>query len=136
MAFTWSKNSLSTLRLLTENGMYNNLALLVSDENPFIVKFAYYKNSKLDFRVKKEFSGSWLKILDDVLNQSNIYNDKSARLLPGQFQRTEILSYPEPSLREMIINSFMHLQLDAPSNLVGTLYAAGISIINTFVSLL
>lgn len=93
------------------------LALLVSDENPFIVKFAYYKNSKLDFRVKKEFTGSWLKILDDVLNQSNIYNDKSARLLPGQFQRTEILSYPEPSLREMIINSFMHLQLDAPSNI-------------------
>lgn len=113
----FNKNSLSTLRLLTENGMYNNLALLVSDENPFIVKFAYYKNSKLDFRVKKEFSGSWLKILDDVLNQSNIYNDKSARLLPGQFQRTEILSYPEPSLREMIINSFMHLQLDAPSNI-------------------
>lgn len=113
----FNKNSLSTLRLLTENGMYNNLALLVSDENPFIVKFAYYKNSKLDFRVKKEFSGSWLKILDDVLNQSNIYNDKSARLLSGQFQRTEILSYPEPSLREMIINSFMHLQLDAPSNI-------------------
>ena len=113
----FNNNSLVTLRLLTDTGMYNNLALLVSDENPYIVKFAYYKDSKLDFRVKKEFSGSWLKILDDVLDQADLYNDKSARLLPGQYQRTEVLSYPEPSLREMIINSFMHLQVDAPSNI-------------------
>ena len=113
----FNNNSLVTLRLLTDTGMYNNLALLVSDENPYIVKFAYYNDSKLDFRVKKEFSGSWLKILDDVLDQADLYNDKSARLLPGQYQRTEVLSYPEPSLREMIINSFMHLQVDAPSNI-------------------
>ncbi|MCM1130407.1 MAG: putative DNA binding domain-containing protein [Roseburia sp.] len=113
----FNQNSLNKLRLLTNEDKFNNLALLVSDENPYIVKFAYYKNSKLDFRVKKEFSGSWLKILDDVLDQVNLYNDVSARLLPGQVQRTEVLSYPEPSLREMIINAFMHLDIDAPSNI-------------------
>lgn len=104
----FTENTLHKLRLLTDGDKFNNLALLVSDENPFIVKFAYYKNSKMDFRVKKEFSGSWLKILDDVLEQVKLYNDVSARLLPGQFQRTEIQSYPDPSLREMIINAFRH----------------------------
>lgn len=113
----FTENTLHKLRLLTDGDKFNNLALLVSDENPFIVKFAYYKNSKMDFRVKKEFSGSWLKILDDVLEQVKLYNDVSARLLPGQFQRTEIQSYPDPSLREMIINAFMHLDIDAPSNI-------------------
>lgn len=113
----FNQSALHKLRLLTSEDKFNNLALLVSDENPYIVKFAYYKNSKLDFRVKKEFSGSWLKILDDVLEQVKLYNDVSARLLPGEFQRTEVLSYPEPSLREMIINAFMHLDIDAPSNI-------------------
>lgn len=113
----FNQSALHKLRLLTSEDKFNNLALLVSDENPYIVKFAYYKNSKLDFRVKKEFSGSWLKILDDVLEQVILYNDVSARLLPGEFQRTEVLSYPEPSLREMIINAFMHLDIDAPSNI-------------------
>lgn len=113
----FNQSALHKLRLLTNEEKFNNLALLVSDENPYIVKFAYYKNSKMDFRVKKEFSGSWLKILDDFLEQVKLYNDVSARLLPGEFQRTEIQSYPDPSLREMIINAFMHLDVDAPSNI-------------------
>lgn len=112
-----NKNDYETLRLLDTNGKFNNLALLLSDQNPLIVKLAYYKNEKLDFRVKKEFEGSWIKILDDALNYCELYNDTSARLLKGHFQRTEVKSYPDPSIREMLVNSFSHLDLNAPSNI-------------------
>lgn len=62
-----------SLRMVDSNGKFNNLALLLSDENPFIVKFAVYASRNMDFRVKKEFSGSWAVVLDQVLEYSNIY---------------------------------------------------------------
>lgn len=123
-----NNNDLATLRLLGTNGKYNNLALLLSDQNPIIVKLAYYKNEKLDFRVKKEFEGSWIKILDDALNYCELYNDTSARLLKGQFQRTEVKSYPDPSIREMLVNAFSHLDINAPSNIKIEFYPSRVEI--------
>ena len=113
----FSENMFSSLRLIDRNGKFNNLGLVLSDENPYIVKFAVYANNKMDFKVKKEFSGSWAVMLDQVLEYSNLYNDVSARVIGSNRSRTEIQSYPDPSLREAVVNAFGHLDFSFPSNI-------------------
>lgn len=46
-----------SIGIRNSNSVFTNLALLLSDENPVIVKIACYDNV-LDFKYKKEFSGS------------------------------------------------------------------------------
>jgi predicted HTH transcriptional regulator len=113
----FSEDKFATLRMLDANGKFNNLARLLSDENHLIVKFAVYKDERMDFRVKKEFSGSWIAMLDQVLEYVNIYNDTSARVIGNSATRTETQSYPDPSLREIIVNAFSHLDLTFPSDI-------------------
>lgn len=104
----FTEDKFPALRMLDENGKFNNLALLLSDENPHIVKFAVYKNEKFDFSVKKEFTGSWVAMLDQVLEYVDLYNDTSAHLVSGDPTRKETRNYPEPSLREIVVNAFAH----------------------------
>lgn len=53
------RNFLS-LGILNKNNKYTNLGLLISDENPVVVKFAKY-DSKLDFIIKKNLQVQLLK---------------------------------------------------------------------------
>ncbi len=113
----FSGEKFAALRMLDRNGKFTNLAYLLSDENPLIVKFAVYKNRQMDFAVKKEFSGSWIAMLDQVLDYVNIYNDTSARVIGNSPTRTEVQSYPDPSLREIVVNAFAHFDPSFPSDI-------------------
>jgi ATP-dependent DNA helicase RecG len=76
----FSEERFNTLRMLDANGRFNNLALLLSDENPHVVKFAVYKDDSLNFSVKEEFTGCWLLMLDQVFKYVNLYNTTSATI--------------------------------------------------------
>lgn len=62
--------------------------------------------------MKKEFSGSWIAMLDQVLEYVNLYNDTSARVIGNSATRTEVQSYPDPSLREIVVNA-LHILMRA-----------------------
>ena len=81
-----------------------------------MVKFAVYKDDSLNFSVKEEFIGSWLLMLDQVFKYVNLYNTTSATI-GSELARKEIQSYPDPSLREMVVNAFGHLDLSFPSDI-------------------
>lgn len=112
----FNEKMFNTLNLFDGNGKVNNLALLLSDENLFIVKFAVY-DENLDFKVKKEFEGCWVWISDQVLEFADLYNITSAKIVSGLSQRIETKSYPDPSLRELITNAFAHFDASRPSNI-------------------
>ena len=105
-----------SLGIKTLDGKFTNLGLLISDENPIEVKFAQY-DGKLDFKYKREFTGSIIKIADDVLEASKVFNTVSAKIVGYQAQRIETVSFPEPSLREAILNAICHADYDFPSNI-------------------
>ena len=113
----FSEEKFGALRMLDVNGKFNNLAYLLSDENPHVVKFAVYRNAMMDFAVKKEFRGSWVTVLEQVLEYANIYNDVSARVIGGDAARTEAKNYPDPSLREAVVNAFAHFDASFPSDI-------------------
>ena len=113
----FSPEKYATLHMVDENGKFTNLAYLLSDENPHIIKFAVYRNKMYDFAVKKEFSGGWLYVLDQVLDYVNLFNDTSARVIGSDATRTEVKSYPDPSIREAVVNAFAHFDPSFPSDI-------------------
>ncbi|TNK97405.1 transcriptional regulator, partial [Mycoplasmopsis pullorum] len=65
------------LSLLDKDGKYNNAALLLSDQNPTISKFAVFQGKDVSvFLDKKEFTGSILKQLDEILYFASLSNRK------------------------------------------------------------
>ena len=99
-----------------KNGLYTNLALLLSDQSPIEVKVAEL-DKEMNFKVKKTFFGSLLKCLRDVQDQCERLNNVRAVIDGSSFQRKEIPSYPGASLREMVLNAFCHADYSVRSNI-------------------
>ena len=64
-----------TLGIINEDGYYTNLGLLFSEQCQHSIKCALYDgNTKLEFRDRKEFSGSILKQLDEAYEYISLQN--------------------------------------------------------------
>ena len=70
---------MKTLKLIGEDGLYTNLALLLSDQCETTIKVALFQGiDKEIFRDRKEFSGSILKQLEDVYEFIDLVNRTKA----------------------------------------------------------
>ena len=95
------------LYLVNNEDKYTNLALLLSDQNPFSIKVATYEsNNKTNFLDRKEFDGSLLEIYDKTLEYLKL-NSATYGLIDKSI-REDIEEYPEFVLREIILNSLIH----------------------------
>ena len=125
----FDKRSLRSLRIIDKSGLYTNLGFLMSDQSSMIVKLAKY-DRHLNFIVKKEFSGSLLKVLDNVLDAASTYNDVSAIIDGSSWKRIETISYPGASLREGILNAIAHSNYFIRSNIKIEFYDDKVKITN------
>ncbi len=101
------KAQMKTLHLIGADGLYTNLALLLSDQCPYTIKVAIFQGKdKTLFRDRKEFSGSLLKQLNDVYQYLDM-NNKTKASFKGLL-REDVRDYPEEALREALLNSIMH----------------------------
>lgn len=95
------------LHLLTEDNLYTNLALLLSDQCEHSIKVAIYQGSdKAIFRDRKEFSGSLLKQLNEVFGVIDFYNKTSASF--KGLERIDKRDYPVEAIREALLNCIVH----------------------------
>ena len=75
-----------TLHLIGEDGLYTNLALLLSDQCEHTLKLAVFQGTdKAVFRDRKEFSGSVLKQLDEMYEAIDRYN-KTQSTIKGLYR--------------------------------------------------
>ena len=120
----------NNLHLVNEQNMYTNLALLLSDQNPFTLKIAIYNsNEKGNFLDRKEFGGSLLEIYDKTLDFLKL-NSATYGLI-NRTIRKDIEEYPEFVLREIILNSLIHRDYSAlTSNVINVYKNSGIEFIN------
>ncbi len=96
-----------TLKLIGEDGLYTNLALLLSDQCEVTTKIALFQGKDKEiFRDRKEFSGSLLKQLEDVYQYVDIANKTKASF--SGLERTDTRDYPEEAIREALLNSIVH----------------------------
>ncbi len=102
----FNRNKYQTLKLLTKN-KFNNLALLISDQNPFTIKCAIFEGkNKSVFKDRKEFTGSCIKQIDDAFEYLKLINRISS-VIDG-LVRIDKKDYPVFSLREALLNSVIH----------------------------
>ena len=107
---------MNTLGMKSRSGEYTNLAFLMSDQSDIVVKLAEY-DSDMNFRIKKSFKGSLVKILSDVEEQTERLNDVKVVIDGSSFKRKETKSYPGASIREMVLNAFCHANYFLHSNI-------------------
>lgn len=98
---------MKTLKMVGADGLYTNLALLLSDQCHYTIKAAIFQGmDNAVFRERKEFSGSLLKQMSEVFRFLDFYN-KTQATFKGM-DRTDQRDYPEDALREALLNSIIH----------------------------
>ncbi len=103
----YGRAQMRTLRLTGEDGLYTNLALLLSDQCEFTTKVALFQGSdKAVFRDRQEFSGSILRQMEEVYRFIDM-NNKTKAVFSG-LDRTDIRDYPEEAVREAWLNCLTH----------------------------
>lgn len=105
-----------SLGIKKANGIYTNLGFILSDQSDITVKIAEY-DTKMNFKLKKQFKGSLYDLFNNTKEQAERLNDISALIDIKSFKRKEIVSYPGASLREMILNAFCHADYFVRSNI-------------------
>ena len=92
---------------ITQNDIYTNLALLLSDQCHHTTKIAVFKNEFCtEFRDSKEFGGSLFKQFEDTVNYLALCN-KTVSTIKGVV-RTDRQDYPEEAIREALLNALVH----------------------------
>lgn len=92
---------------ITQNGVFTNLALLLSDQCLHTTKIAVFKDELCtEFRDSKEFGGSVFKQFEDSVNYLALCN-KTVSTIKGVV-RTDTQDYPEEAIREALLNALVH----------------------------
>lgn len=92
---------------ITQNDMYTNLALLLSDQCHHTTKIAVFNDEPCtEFRDSKEFGGSILKQFEDAVNYLALCN-KTISTIKGVV-RIDKQDYPEEAIREALLNALVH----------------------------
>lgn len=96
-----------TLGLLSSDGVFTNLGLLLSDQCPHIIKAATFNGTDQQFfQDRKEFTGSLLKQLSDAYEYMSLRNQTRATF--SGLYRQDQRDYPEAALREALLNAIVH----------------------------
>ena len=105
-SIVFNKSKYKSLKMLN-NDKYNNLALLLSEQNPYTIKCAIFDGlDKTLFKDRKEFSGSILKQINDAFDYLNMANRINSEF--KGLERIDKKDYPDYSLREALLNSVIH----------------------------
>lgn len=98
---------MKTLKMIGEDNLYNNLALLLSDQCRHTIKVAVFQGQDGSvFRARREFSGSLLKQLNDVYEYIDGRNEVKATF--SGLLRSDMRDYPETAVRETLLNCLIH----------------------------
>ena len=96
------------LGLKKHDGIYTNLALLLSEECPLEMKVAVFSgNTKTSpFQNRREFTGSIISQMQAVYDMLEQYNQVGATF--KGLMRSDQTDYPKVALREALLNTIIH----------------------------
>lgn len=92
---------------ITQNDVFTNLALLLSDQCLHTTKIAVFNDEFCtEFRDSKEFGGSVFNQFENAVNYLALCN-KTMSTIKGVV-RTDKQDYPEEAIREALLNALVH----------------------------
>ena len=96
-----------TLKLVDHDGLYSNLALLLSDQNPHTIKVAVFQGiNRMIFKDRREFGGSLMKQMNEVYEYIDLHNQTRATI--EKLSRIDVRNYPVIAVREALLNLLVH----------------------------
>lgn len=96
------------LGLINSDNKYTNLGLLISDQCPYSIKVARYKdNTKTEFLDSKEFSEQSILSQYENVYEYLMMNNRMSSKIDGM-ERIDEYEYPKNSLRELLCNVITH----------------------------
>ena len=98
---------MQTLKIVSADGIYTNLGLLLSEQCPHTIKAAVFEGTNQNvFKDRREFSGSLMQQLNEVYDYIDFHNQTHATF--QKLLRIDTRDYPEVAVREALLNSLVH----------------------------
>ena len=120
---------MKNLGILSSDGVYTNMGLLVSEQCKHSIKFAIFQGTdKLVFKDRKEFNGSLFDQLIDAYKTIDFYNGTKATF--NDLLRTDERDYPEDAVREALLNAIVHRDYSFSGSTLINLYSDRLEIIS------
>lgn len=96
-----------TLKLINQDGLYSNLALLLSDQCVHTIKVAVFQGTdQTIFKDRREFTGSLMQQMNEVYDFIDFRNQTRATI--EKLYRVDVRDYPEVAVREALLNLLVH----------------------------
>jgi ATP-dependent DNA helicase RecG len=103
----FGNRQMKSLGLINPDGIYTNIALLISGQCVHTVKAAVFPGTdQTEFKDRREFDGSLFKQMEDVYSYIEIHNQTHSTF--DKLRRIDARDYPETALREALLNSLVH----------------------------
>ena len=120
---------LRTLKLIDHDGLYNNLALLLSDQCVHTVKVAVFQgNDQTIFKDRREFSGSLMRQMNEVYEFIDFRNQTRATI--DRLLRIDVRDYPEIAVREALMNLLVHRDYSFSASALISIYSNRIEFVS------
>lgn len=96
-----------SLKLTDHDGIYSNLALLLSDQCVHTIKVAVFQGTDQSvFKDRREFTGSLMRQMNEAYEFIDFRNQTRATI--HGLLRTDVRDYPEVAVRESLLNLLVH----------------------------
>lgn len=116
-----SPSKMTSLKMIGDDGLYTNLALLLSDQCPFTIKLAVFGGIEdNEFLERREFSGSLLKQQQEIEDFISLNNHISSKIIG--MRRVDKISYKKEIVREALLNSIVHRDYSVSASNIINIY--------------
>lgn len=120
---------LVSLGIKTPDGVYTNLGMLLSEQCTHTIKTALFSGVKKEqFQDRKEFSGSLLQQMNDAYAFVDLNNKKKSTF--SGLHRIDQRDYPEPAVREALLNSLVHREYSFSSSTLISIFSDRIEFVS------
>lgn len=110
-----------TLKMIDEDGLYSNLALLLSDQCVHTVKAAVFQGTdQTVFKDRREFTGSLMQQMNEIYDFIDFRNQTHATI--EKLLRIDVRDYPEVAVREALLNLLVHREYSFSASALISIY--------------
>ena len=117
------------LGMISADGIYSKVALLLSDQCPSTIKAATCSGEdKGSFQDRRECDGSLFQQMEELYSYQDMRNQTKATF-DGRY-RIDTRDYPEDALREALLNSLVHRDYSFRASTLVSVYADRIEFVS------
>ena len=110
------------LGMATQDGVYTNLGMLLSDQCVHTIKAAVFQGTtQSEFKDRREFSGSLFRQMDEAYDFIDFRNQTHSTF--DKLYRIDRRDYPETAVREALLNLLVHREYSFRASTFISLYA-------------